>query len=846
MNRFLEWALDLDTLRFGDEGVRFGFEHTLPTWAWALVVLGAAVVSLWSYRRLEGGRAARSVLAAVRGVLLVLLVVLIAGPRLIKQNQTEEQDWVLVLVDRSASLTVADAPVGTGQAGQTVSREAQLERILRETSPTWRELSQRRTVVWLGFDSAVFDLKTKDEPPAPDGAERDVSHDEPVELGEPDGRQTSLGRAIEQALKRAAARPLAGVVVLSDGRSLDEPSRASLRELEAEQVPVFVVPLGSERAVADVGVRRVEGPRVAFVNDAVPVTVEIEWIGDGDAQQRGGVVQLVDPSTGRVLTSQRFEFSADDAGDGETRTASVTLVSTPSDVEAGSAKWEVRVVPDGPDLVAENNVEPIEVELLDRPLRVAYFDGYPRWEYRYIKNLLVREASITSAVTMLASGRRYIQEGGLPMTGLPRSAEDWRRFDVVMLGDLWPGVFTSEQLEGLRDLVAESGAGLVLIGGQGHMPGAWRDTPIGDLLPFVLPGESATSGGRGDGSGLPMWSAESTGDGGGGGPVTMRATAGAERLGVLRLAETPDAGGSWWPKSLSDPTLGWTRFWNTQRIEPSMLKPTAEVLAVAVPESGEVATPLVVSMRYGRGRVVYVGTDETWAWRYGRGEALQERFWIQIVRLLGRESVSRAAKPAVLEVTPERSELGRSVRIGVSLQDQSLVDASPPTIRVRVKRVGDVGGHGGGTNGAPPGEDMGVELTLTPDGAGRGARDGAASREFSTTWVASESGRYVVEAIDPLLLSARLSAEAEVWLPDDEMRRPQTDHPALARLAEATGGKALSARDIVDLPALLPNRRLQLMGTPEVEPLWDTPAAIILLLALLAIEWVGRRLIRLV
>ena len=63
----------------------------------------------------------------------------------------------------------------------------------------------------------------------------------PVELADPVGRRTDLNRAIEQALKKAAARPLSGVVVLSDGRSIDEPSRALLRRLEAEKIPVFTV-----------------------------------------------------------------------------------------------------------------------------------------------------------------------------------------------------------------------------------------------------------------------------------------------------------------------------------------------------------------------------------------------------------------------------------------------------------------------------------------------------------------------------------------------------------------------------------------------------------------------------
>ena len=36
-----------------------------------------------------------------------------------------------------------------------------------------------------------------------------------IDLGEAGGRRTAIGRALEQGLRRAAARPLAGVVLLS-------------------------------------------------------------------------------------------------------------------------------------------------------------------------------------------------------------------------------------------------------------------------------------------------------------------------------------------------------------------------------------------------------------------------------------------------------------------------------------------------------------------------------------------------------------------------------------------------------------------------------------------------------
>lgn len=823
MSGVIEWLLDLKTLRFGQEGVQFGFERAIPGWGWALVVLGAAALAWWSYRRLEGSRTWRGVLGVLRAALLIVVVVLIAGPRLIKSNEMEERDWVLVLADRSASMTIRDAPGAGDGAAARMTREEQLRRALEASREVWESLAAERVVVWLGFDGGAYELaRGSDEQGA-------------IELGEAAGRRTAIGRALEQGLRRAAARPLAGVVLLSDGRSIDEPSRAALRRLQAEKIPVFTVPLGSDEPVRDIGIRGVEGPRVAFTNDLVPVEVELETIGDGAGEGGWGTVQLIDLGTGLVLDERDIDAAAGDAGGDGTRT--ITLTAKPKGPDEGgadgAARWGVRVRPAGPDLVAENNEAEFSLELESRPLRVAYFDGYPRWEGRYLKWLLLREQSIRSASLILSEGKRFVQEGEIIIGALPASPEEWKQFDVIVMGDVRPQMFTDEQLRHLREHVGAGGAGLLWIGGEAWTPGGWGNTPLADLLPMALsagPGGMATAG-----TTVRAW----------GEPVLVRPTAAAERYGVLRLADQPESEGggvgAWWPRALTDPQAGWSLLRWAQRIDPRTLKPTAEVLAEAVTASGSDRSPLVISMRFGAGRVLYVGTDEIWRWRYGRGEFLPERFWLQMIRLLGRESLARSGKTATLVATPRRVEVDQPVRIAVELLDQRLVDAAPTSLRVRLVRTGPAGDRTGvaaDPNATP------VEIVLAPEGGVLDTRAG--SRIFSATWIGAESGHYRIDAVDPLLVGERLEAEVDVWLAEDELRQPQTDHAFLAELSEATGGAVVPPAQLSSLPDLLPNRRVRLLGTPEQETLWDTPLALILVMLLLTAEWIGRRIIRLV
>ncbi|MBX3377060.1 MAG: hypothetical protein KF678_08660 [Phycisphaeraceae bacterium] len=808
MSELLNRLFGLGPLSFGDPEVQFGFARPIPAWGWLLAAAAALGIAWWSYWRLQGSARWRVSLAGVRALTLLALLLVISGPQLVRPNERIEKDWVLILADRSASLTIADEERTAGEGGGRRTRDAALREAIERAWPSLARLGQERTVVWLGFDSGVYDL------PVTEGG---------VSLGAPAGRRTSIGAAIDQALLRAAARPVSGVVVISDGRSLDDLSRAAQHRLQSERIPVFTFALGSADPVLDLALLRAEAPAMAFVNDSVPVGVEVERIGAGRAAARGRV-ELVDSLTGEVLDRQDLPEDPAAWADGRAR---LTLVSRPG--TPGKMSWSVRIVPEIPDLIPENNATGVTLELVDRPLRVAYFDGYPRWEYRYLKNILLREQSITCVSMLLAANRQYIREGDIELDAIPRSSEDWAKFDVVIIGDVSASVFSREQLENLRDHISIRGGGLLWIGGPGATPGSWRDTPLADLLPFQISSRStAPSDGR---AGLrPLTE-----------PAVMFPSPAATRLRLLELSDPESESGAQggWPAFLSDPATGWNTLRYVQRIDASIVKPTAEVLAVAAPVSSVTdplrappdSTPVLLSMRFGAGRVLYAATDEIWRWRFARGEALNERFWVPLLRLQGRDSLARSARPAVLEVSPRRPEAEQPARITVQLLDQSLVDLAPGSLTVRARRQGESG---------PP-----IELTLSPEGAPGPALPRGAARSYATVWTPSDPGRYRLDVADGLLVG--LGLDVDVAAPDDELRRPEADHAFLARLSAFTGGQALSLSQVPSLadPGLLPKRELHIAGVPDVETLWDKPAVLALLLLLLCTEWIGRRIVRL-
>jgi len=767
----LRWLLDLESIPADAEALLIGWEHAWPAWLWTLLILGVVGVCVIGYGRLTGPRWARTTLATLRGLLLITLLALLSGPMLVVPRERIEQDWLLVLLDRSASLTIADAP---SPSGRRIEREEQMRRMLRDHRSLFDRLAEDRRVVWLGFDAGAYELSA-----APEQSEM------PVLLGEPVGLRTRIGPALEQALQRAAARPLAGVLLVSDGRTTDSPTRGAIRRLQAEDVPVHVVALGAREPIGDIAVRRVSSPARAFVRDQVPVTVEIDRVGAAAATMVA-TVRLVDSKTGAELDRIALEGGAEGIEE-------VTLVGTPA--AAGEANWAVIVDTDIPDLVPENNRRELVVGLVDRPLRVLYVEGYPRWEYRYLKNLLVREESIESSVLLLSADRDFAQEGNTPLSRMPRTAEEFAPFDLMVVGDVPAGFFAPGQLAAIRDAVAERGMGLLWIGGPFSTPSSWGGSALADLLPIRAPLE------------LPAV----------GEPVTMAATALAARLGVLQLGD--DAR---WPEELADPATGWSRLRWAQRIDPMQLKPTAEVLAETAHGLSAQTLPLIVSMRFGAGQSVYIATDEIWRWRYGRGEMLPERFWLQTMRMLARDGLAGGERGLSLVAEPRRAMPGQPVRIVLRATDALVGESALASVRAVVQS----------TDRRGLGE---IELRAT----GRGG-------EWSGAWLpdllADGGQERIVRIDDPALaLADDLSVAVEIVQPDEERRRPETDHELLRRLAEETGGQMLPADDLSALEQL--RRRHVVTDDPIAERIWNTPLALILVLLLATLEWVGRRML---
>jgi hypothetical protein len=185
--------------------------------------------------------------------------------------------------------------------------------------------------------------------------------------------------------------------------------------------------------------------------------------------------------------------------------------------------------------------------------------------------------------------------------------------------------------------------------------------------------------------------------------------------------------------------------------------------------------------------------------------------------MLARESLARGDDRAELSVEPPRAAPGESVVITLRLADEQSAEQGLATVPVEIV-AGD---------GAPVAR---IDLVREGDRA-------------TATVPVERLGSFRAVAQDPAF--GRAEAPFEVVRRDDELRRGDADHALLDDLSRRTGGQSLAGGSLASLPALLPQRAREI-DESVLRTLWDIPAALVALIALLGLEWIGRRVLRLV
>ncbi|MCH7993105.1 MAG: hypothetical protein IIB57_01525 [Planctomycetes bacterium] len=562
-------------------------------------------------------------------------------------------------------------------------------------------------------------------------------------------------------------------------------------------LPVYVVGIGDPTVPKNVRVVEVMAPDNAFVGDPIAITAQLVTQGvSGQSIKVELHERLVSGGApGRVVDTRDVVPAAGGAVE------PITFRRRQGTV--GRYVYTVQVSALSGETILEDNSRQKTVNIIEARTKVLLIAGGPSWEYRFVSRLLQRDDSFDLSCWLQSADVRAVRDGNTVIDHLPFLPEELFAYDVIILMDPDKAEFDESWCRLADTFVSEYGGGLLLAAARARTPGFLREPrfkPLHDLLPvtFDLDVDLVLN------------------------------TIGHYQLRGSPVEIPPQAVGHPVMRQADDAVstrLIWNKvaevFWHYPVLRE---KPAATVLMRHGNSRmrNSFGGHVIAAVQYvGAGRTAFLGIDGTWRWRR-YGDALFNRFWVQMIRMLGRESLVTSNQAAVLDVNPRRIEVGQPVRIDLRLLDGELSDDRRISVSIVIQDE----------DGQPRAE---IELRRVNDSQDR----------YSAVYLPDFPGLLQVRLDDLSLASLQLMAQVDVIAPDDELRRPETDHDLLETLSETTGGRMLYPDELGELANLLPNRSVRTIN-PLSERIWDTPLAFALFMMILMLEWIGRKALRLV
>jgi uncharacterized membrane protein len=724
-----------------------------PVWLLGLLIaLSAAGLAalLWMRRSrwadtLHGWRL--GVLWVLESASIALLLVLLWRPALAVTELKPRQNIVAVLVDDSRSMALAE----NGSTREQQAVQALQGGVLSEL--------QRR------FQTRLYRLDT--------GVKR---VEDAAGLAPAVAPATHIGSSLEQLLTESADLPLGAIVLLSDGGdNAGGIERSVIESLRNRRIPVYTVGFGPQSVDQDIEVEDVVLASRTLAGSRLSATVKFQQHGFSG---RSSALTVRDGT--KLLASNPITLGAD----GRPQTENVLF----NVGAAGARTLQFGVEPLGGEVNRANNTLTRLVYAEPEPQRILYFEGEPRWEYKFIRRAAGDDPMI-QVVSMLRTTENKIYRQGISnpqelAEGFPTRAADLFAYQALIIGSVDAGYFTPAQQQLIKDFVDRRGGGLLLLGGrQSLADGIWGGSQIADLIPLVLP------------DGHETFHRE---------PATVSLTSTGEDSVICRLLDDRQANIDKWHKL---PYL-------MDYQDAGRAKPGAVVLAQM--HAGEHTMPMLVTENYGRGRTAVLATGGTWRWQMSLplGDKSHDLFWQQLLRWL---------------VTDTRG------RVMASVRNRTLFDDGHAQISAEVRdkdyrSAADVGvsAHLIG----PAGVNATLELDPVANAPGR----------FQADWTAPIPGLYVAELTarrgkeelgTDIATFQRLDGVAESF-------HTEQNRNLLESLATSTGGRYLQPGKLRELAQEIPYSAAG-VTLRQVHDLWNMPIVFLVLLAARCGEWLLRR-----
>jgi hypothetical protein len=558
----------------------------LPIWLCAALGCTTIVLVIVLHRRQRfvAGDGMTRLFTALRSLTILLTVALLVAPSRVSNTLRHTRGPLLIVLDDSSSMNRIDAH-------QSSSRSSLARDALHSIEKT---LDQ--------FDVRIVAMSHPISPAVNTTQWLDVAT---TLLANPQANQSALGDALHH-LATSTSEPVT-VLLVSDGRQNagDDPAE-SARLLAANGSRVFTLSVGSSDRVRDASVDFIDAPDSILTGDNVPLSATIRL----DAIRPDETVTATLSRDGIVITQKPVTV---------TPTATVDFID-PAPPQ-GDHLYEIAIANLPSEASVQNNHLAAKVSVKSEKTRVLLIEDEPRWEFQFLKNLLMGDRRVELQTSLLQPAHIENIAASQPAS-IPSTVQSWSSFDVIILGDISPQRFTSElQLQLASALRTGKPKGLILIAGPRNIPARFAAAPLATLLPIDLT------------------------------QTPIREDFLQETRRGFLPAIAPQAPGSILTRLYPDDQTNrsaWSAlspwFWHD---EHTAARPGATVLLETSrqPESAIPSTKLqqnnsrvlLATMNYGAGRVLYLASPETWRMRYvqiasGLSDDLHRRFWSQAIR----------------------------------------------------------------------------------------------------------------------------------------------------------------------------------------------------------------------
>ena len=593
---------------------------------------------------------------------------------------------------------------------------------------------------------------------------------------QPDGTDSRIREALNQLQERSAGLPVAGLLLLSDG--IDTVELMDDWATKERPFPIYAVrlePPGGWEMEPDLRIESVDTSRRVTVGWKSEMKVKVSGQGS-----KGTPVNVQVYENNNLLTEKQTQIP-NEGGEREV----VFELERP---KVGTFNYRVLVQPLSGEKNTQDNERLLDVEVIDARNRLLYVEGVPRWEYKYLRRVLLSNKQVTPLIFF--TGPDGKPRAGTPMEGFtPEMLPDQlKSLKIVMLGNVDMEELGPQRAANLLKFV-EDGGSLVFLGGTK----AWSSGGL-------LKGELAKA--------MPVRASQLT-------PLE------GQKPFPVKLSSEASAH----PAFAGDPQL-----W--QNIPPVLsvfrggeLSPGAETLVTAQTPQGD--SPVVVTQRFGQGKVTAILTDSLWRWQLdpeaGKNQPY-DRFWTQLISwLLPQAEVIDDMR---LDLFADRDEIyfGESIEIQSRFGSEKV--AQPKAVDAKIK--------------LPDGR----EIPYRMESRQITTSSGKVLSGFALPFQPEVSGQFKV-VVNATVLGKVYTSEPFTFFvkPFSPETLPQpAKMSTLAKIAQSSGGQFYESTKELDEALSALKMKATEEKISDYRTIWRTWPVLIIVMMLITASWIARKL----